>query len=439
MAQSRNEMVVTTSKAVLARCDRTNSMLGSTQQVHSAGSNVSTPGAEFPGSYPKDRDEHVTSSTTSGSNKFTNPDGSPVGAEYVQSAKQYIPDQVEHGIETAGQTAAAYLPIPQGVRDTVSAYWKPGQAGGAEAQGNGTSLPSTEHEGANHSEHLSSGGGALPGSVDERGVAVVPDDRAGTDGRGSATQGKRTSLPSTELEGAQPSDHLSAGVGALPGSIKEHNVAVLPEERRIKDGPKVPIGIGSLPGSRDESSVALLPDERAAGQAREPTTEASKATEPLAPAKPQPAERSAAGVAAADTGTAPKTLPDIPDSASPHPTSAKPQTTTAKAMSAPNQDTDYHPANLHPPPTGPGVDEPVNPAGSTGADENGPSSSSVGAEDRKSEESTRSGSKTSSGESQHRRSGFMTKVKNEMKIISGKISGNDGKVEEGKKAKAGEV
>lgn len=39
------------------------------------------------------------------------------------------------------------------------------------------------------------------------------------------------SLPSTELRGAQPSEH-TGGVGALPGNLSESSVALLPDERQ---------------------------------------------------------------------------------------------------------------------------------------------------------------------------------------------------------------
>lgn len=39
------------------------------------------------------------------------------------------------------------------------------------------------------------------------------------------------SLPSTELKGAQPSEH-TGGVGALPGNLSESSVALLPDEHQ---------------------------------------------------------------------------------------------------------------------------------------------------------------------------------------------------------------
>lgn len=96
-----------------------------------------------------------------------------------------------------------------------------------------------------------------------------------------------SSVPSRELDGAKPGDH-SSGVGALPGSINEPGVARLPDEkgRGITGATSASVGthsktfgaatlpsqddsthgvsggVGALPGLKDESGVALLPDER---------------------------------------------------------------------------------------------------------------------------------------------------------------------------------
>lgn len=80
------------------------------------------------------------------------------------------------------------------------------------------SHPTEELVGAQPGEH-SDGVGALPGTVNETGVAILPDERNGT----------RFSLPSHELIGALNREH-SSGVGALPGTVHETGVAILPEE-----------------------------------------------------------------------------------------------------------------------------------------------------------------------------------------------------------------
>ncbi|OCF61105.1 hypothetical protein L486_00749 [Kwoniella mangroviensis CBS 10435] len=80
------------------------------------------------------------------------------------------------------------------------------------------SLPSEEPAGARRGEHTS-GAGALPGSSNERGVAVLPDEKKAP-----------LTLPSQENQGVLPGE-TSGGIGALPGQIGESGVAVLPDER----------------------------------------------------------------------------------------------------------------------------------------------------------------------------------------------------------------
>jgi hypothetical protein len=138
-----------------------------------------------------------------------------------------------------------------------------GVAGAATAK---TSLPSSEITGAQPGEHTD-GVGALPGRFTETGVAKLPDERAGTN---TAT------LPSQEPTGAHTGEHTD-GVGALPGKFNESGVARLPDERGtntatlpsqessgIQSGEST-AGVGALPGDATEEGVARLPDERADG------------------------------------------------------------------------------------------------------------------------------------------------------------------------------
>jgi hypothetical protein len=81
--------------------------------------NLNTPGHEFPGSYPKELGNSGQEQQEPQSNGS---EGSPM-ASVVHAAKHYMPDNVERTVEYAGQTAAAYLPIPQGFKDTVNSYW----------------------------------------------------------------------------------------------------------------------------------------------------------------------------------------------------------------------------------------------------------------------------------------------------------------------------
>ena len=55
----------------------------------------------------------------------TTMDQPSIGETVVQTAKQYVPDQVGKAVDYATQTAAAaasYLPDPQGIKNTMSSY-----------------------------------------------------------------------------------------------------------------------------------------------------------------------------------------------------------------------------------------------------------------------------------------------------------------------------
>jgi len=84
---------------------------------------------------------------------------------------------------------------------------------------------------------------------------------------------------------------------------------------------------------------------------------------------------------------------------------------------------EYHPAQLHPPPPGASVAE---------------YQTSVSAQQEEQALPTlRTGKRASVGA--EKKPGFMTMVKGEMKILAGKMSGDEHKVEEGKKIVHGEA
>ena len=64
-------------------------------------------------------------------------------------------------------------------------------------------------------------------------------------------------MPSSETQGQQPGDR-TGGVGSLPGSQDEEGVAVLPEEGAIKTNNLVPQEdqdeLGDLPGEPEKSA-----------------------------------------------------------------------------------------------------------------------------------------------------------------------------------------
>ncbi|KAG2344822.1 hypothetical protein BDR05DRAFT_961225, partial [Suillus weaverae] len=142
--------------------------------------NLNTPGHEFPGSYPREFEQEQQQQPRG--------DGSegPMATSAVQAAKQYMPEPVERTVEYAGQTAAAYLPIPQGVKKTVASYWSNDEDSQPKEtqldQTLSTSLPSSELKGAQPCEHVG-GVGSLPGTISESSVALLPDERAERDSR----------------------------------------------------------------------------------------------------------------------------------------------------------------------------------------------------------------------------------------------------------------
>ncbi|WVR00324.1 hypothetical protein IAU59_007467 [Kwoniella sp. CBS 9459] len=108
------------------------------------------------------------------------------------------------------------------------------------------SLPSEEPAGAVPGEHTS-GVGALPGTIAETGVAVLPDEK-----KPAAT------LPSQENQGVRPGES-SSGVGALPGKLGESDVALLPDERATKAYSELPPATSSA-GSAGPSGSVLASD-----------------------------------------------------------------------------------------------------------------------------------------------------------------------------------
>ncbi|KAH7911464.1 hypothetical protein BJ138DRAFT_1006528 [Hygrophoropsis aurantiaca] len=369
--------------------------------------NVSTPGHEFPGSYP--RETEAPSNHTNGDSK-----NGPMGASVVHAAKQYIPDQVERGIEYTGHTAAAYLPIPQAIKDTVVSYWCKRPEGEGEVVAAATSLPSKELTGQQPLEHTS-GVGALPGNASESGVALLPDERV------QQSQPLMQSLPSKELAGQQPFEHTS-GVGALPGTASESGVALLPDERVQQSQPIQPSVANT------DSHTKPKTENGASTSHSESQYDQSKVGEALRLAAGAGAAGAAVGGLAAKSNNTTEPDPARKDRNASAPKQAAAAHTPSKSTSksVPDKDTDYHPAKLHPPPAGTGVGE------SAQSDSPHASSSSPS-------EAQRASPTSASTTGSPKKVGFMTKVKGEAKIIAGKMSGNDSKVEQGKRVLHGQV
>lgn len=72
------------------------------------------------------------------------------------------------------------------------------------------------------------------------GATDVPKTTAVKPAEPHTTAVAASSLPSQEKEGAKPGDY-STGAGALPGSVNESSVAVLPEEKKLGGTLKFPL------------------------------------------------------------------------------------------------------------------------------------------------------------------------------------------------------
>ncbi|KAI0092221.1 hypothetical protein BDY19DRAFT_928909 [Irpex rosettiformis] len=247
-------------------------------------SNDSTPGSEFPGAFPNKQSKPVGSEITDTVTQTAN----KVAQAVTQTAQVYVP--------AAAEKIGQYM--PKSVADKMSEYI-PGMSnpqGTVRASEHDIlhikSMPSTELTGAHAGEHVG-GVGSLPGSLGERSVTKLPDERMETatpatvagaavaateTAKGTAEEAQSTAhdtmdrimhgghstavtastVPSRELEGAKPGDH-SSGVGALPGSLNEPGVAILPDERRHS-------GHGAHPGHKGKHGAAVHPNEHLAGE-----------------------------------------------------------------------------------------------------------------------------------------------------------------------------
>ncbi|EPQ54573.1 hypothetical protein GLOTRDRAFT_129923 [Gloeophyllum trabeum ATCC 11539] len=104
------------------------------------------------------------------------PDAQVDPNQLVDRAKQYLPAQedVAETLQNAGQVASSTL---QSAAETAKQYIQAGAATYLPVGNSGdVSLPSTEVNGARPSEHVD-GVGALPGRIGEAGVAKLPDER----------------------------------------------------------------------------------------------------------------------------------------------------------------------------------------------------------------------------------------------------------------------
>jgi hypothetical protein len=435
-----------------------------------------TPGVDMPGGFPGPPQ-----------GALSQPDvqyAKEVAFNALETAKGYATTAAQSATtaaQSAGDTVAPYLPA------AVASYL-PGNATQAGANGHGhkenKALPSQE---TSQNYHPSSPGGVgtLPGPPGEIGVAMLPDERTG--GK-SVDEAVKDSVAASEVTKTSPittttnnnpipstttaptTDPLSKHTGYIPGTLQnDTSLAKLPEERRQHglpshdDNSNTQLGksggVGALPGSANESGVALLPDQRKVdkGMSTAPSADGADtdaSIRSLAGSRQDPA--GAAPVGQVHLNQGPRSQPrehslakdegkafggniltkDQVDTGVPGPAG-----TTIGATSAKNTNTstiatpghDGYPSTT----TGP-----VPPAKKSSHDTDKltpkvPAKESSQDADKPRAVGAGSGGLAGAGgpasSSPPKKSGFMDKVKGEMKVISGKMSKDDAKIEEGRR------
>ncbi|KAG1809083.1 uncharacterized protein BJ212DRAFT_1484575 [Suillus subaureus] len=437
--------------------------------------NLNTPGHEFPGSYPREPEQELQQQS-----RDDGSEGPAAAASVVQAAKQYIPEPVERTVEYAGQTAAAYLPIPQGVKDSMASYWsndKHSQPKGTQSLGQqlSTSLPSSELKGAQPHEHVG-GVGSLPGTISESSVALLPDERAERDTQRPVRLKKDESQTrgDNEAKSAYPLGAAAVAAKPEPSNLSKD---LSSQAQSSQYGTQIdPQQLDKLPTQQTDQCPAKLSDPKPVSVDHTPrhevpegqrsddaeTADVGGATIGAAQVRDQPlgktteskaAETAGAGGAVGAAGVENKARDnkEVPV----HGQEAKVPQQPVDEESTKNQsvenrtgdvgkvtdnkgsdehikhtqnagartggyDSDYHPAKLHPPRAAESTDQaavqpdsPVSPASAPPA--------------------------SVTDNSKERRVSFLDKLRGEAKVIAGKMTGKENKVEEGKRIIHGEV
>ncbi|KAG1750545.1 uncharacterized protein EDB91DRAFT_1045900 [Suillus paluster] len=377
--------------------DTMNSDLAKRTEEHpnTTTANLDTPGQEFPGSYPGEPEQEQQQQP-----RGDGSEGPTTVASVVHAAKQYIPEQMERTVETA----TTY--IPQGIKNAVH-YLSPdkdSQAKGTHSEQHlSTSLPSSELKGAQPCEHVG-GVGSLPGTISESSVALLPDERAE---KGAQTP-VNLKKDDTQIQGGNRAKNATYPVGAA--------VAGKPE---VSTSPSLPLHLSSFSiqyGSQtDPPQLDTTPTTQHPAKLSDPKL-ASCETTPKheVPEGQRSRYAEATGIGGAAMGAA-QTRDQQPGE-----TAESKAAKTAVAGGAVGHDTDYHSAKLHPLRAGEGADQAESQSGSPVSLTSAPSASETNSP-------------------KERRVSFLDKVRGEAKIIAGKMSGKEGKVQEGKRIMHGEV
>lgn len=219
----------------------------------------------------------------------------------------------------------------------------------------------------------------------------------------------------------KPFGTTTGGVGDLPGTPNESSVALLPDEKFNKPTPTTATsrfgGVGDLPGAASESSVAVLPEEKL----NKPTTTSTSAT----------GASSGLNTSNSVHPTTTTSSSGVNTSNSVHPT-----TTTSGSHGGPNTDGRTHPltkaeekvfgGHTHHEIGGASDDSKVDttsrssPAVPPKDHQNTPTAATHTTEEPKTQDV-------------QRKPTLMDKVKGEAKVITGKLSHNEEKVDDGKR------
>jgi len=279
-----------------------------------------------------------------------------------------------------------------------------------------TSLPSTETSGALPGEKTN-GVGSLPGSNDETEVAKLPEKCA----LGGTLD---SNVPATKYASPHPHHNTSASLSSTqvqPSDTPPTSREASPPTNREASPPG---GVGDLPGNQSEVGVAVLPDERNADKSYNQRKAANGHAESQQ-ASSKPADSTVGPTSSSTLGAGP---------------------TSDKPKSAPKHDgygEGYHPAAVNPMVSqANGSTRGHEPAQAQAADSEKSSSNEMGTGTGSRFTEGRGSEGLPAGGDDHDDHGhgsrmgkpkFMDRVIGEAKVFVGKMGGNEEKIEEGRR------
>jgi hypothetical protein len=211
-----------------------------TSHSQSAHSVPESPGLGMPGSFPTSKQSHIpdvqyVQEVASGALK--------TATQYAQTAAR----GAQTAVQTAGEKVGEYLPT------SVASYLASEPDGTEKEASHNSTLPSQETS-QNYHPSTSGGVGPLPGPPGEIGVAVLPDERTGGV---SVDQAARDSVASTDIAKTSTSNNNHPSerhTGYIPGVLQDDTSPG--EERRLESLQGERLGkstdAGTIPGSATE-------------------------------------------------------------------------------------------------------------------------------------------------------------------------------------------